>query len=55
MKKIVCLLLAAVTAVSLAGCGKSSSDDNKLIVGTEAGFAPYEKRKGGFCCCRCVH
>lgn len=46
MKKIVCLLLAAVTAVSLAGCGKSSSDDNKLIVGTEAGFAPYEYMEG---------
>lgn len=45
MKKIVCLLLAAVTAVSLAGCGKSS-DDKKLIVGTEAGFAPYEYMEG---------
>ncbi|SHO51330.1 transporter substrate-binding domain-containing protein [Anaerocolumna xylanovorans] len=45
MKKIVCLMLAAVTAVSLAGCGKSS-DDNKLIVGTEAGFAPYEYMEG---------
>lgn len=45
MKKVVCLLLAAVTAVSLAGCGKSS-DDNKLIVGTEAGFAPYEYMQG---------
>ncbi|BCK00472.1 transporter substrate-binding domain-containing protein [Anaerocolumna chitinilytica] len=44
MKKIVCLLLAAVTAVSLAGCGKSN--DNKLIVGTEAGFAPYEYMEG---------
>lgn len=45
MKKIVCLLLAAITAVSLAGCGKSS-DDGKLIVGTEAGFAPYEYMEG---------
>lgn len=44
MKKVVCLLLAAVTAVSLAGCGKSS--DDKLIVGTEAGFAPYEYMEG---------
>ncbi|WP_033167744.1 transporter substrate-binding domain-containing protein [Clostridium sp. KNHs205] len=43
MKKVVCLLLAAATVISLAGCSKS---DDKLIVGTEAGFAPYEYMEG---------
>ena len=42
MKKILSLILVAVmllSALSFTGCGK---DDSKLVVYTEAGFAPYE-------------
>ena len=42
MKKILSLILVAVmllSVLSFTGCGK---DDNKLVVYTEAGFAPYE-------------
>ena len=52
MKKITSLLLAAVCALSMAACGSKDSDTKddskkeKLIVGTEAGFAPYEYMKG---------
>ena len=60
MKKVISAVLAAAMVVSLAACGSSSSDssstsssessltitDGKLIVGTEAGFAPYEYMSG---------
>jgi polar amino acid transport system substrate-binding protein len=43
-RKIVSIMLiTAMAAALLAGCGKKS---NTLIVGTEAGFAPYEYMKG---------
>lgn len=45
MKKLVGMILATVMAAALVtGCGKK--EDNTLIVGTEAGFAPYEYMKG---------
>lgn len=47
MKKVVSLLLVAVMMLSLVACGSSNKEDKeKLIVGTEAGFAPYEYLKG---------
>ncbi len=47
-KKVLCLVLAAVCAMSVAACGsdKNADSKDKLIVGTEAGFAPYEYMKG---------
>lgn len=38
------VLVAALTATLFTGCKKK--DDNTLIVGTEAGFAPYEYMEG---------
>lgn len=38
------MVMAAITATIFAGCGKKESDT--LIVGTEAGFAPYEYMEG---------
>ena len=48
MKKWKSLVLVGVMALGLTACGSSSSaeNDNKLIVGTEAGFAPYEYLQG---------
>lgn len=51
MKKVLSLVLVTVMAVSMAACGskeekKEESKGEKLIVGTEAGFAPYEYMKG---------
>lgn len=44
-KKFVSIMvIAAITATVFAGCGKKESDT--LIVGTEAGFAPYEYMEG---------
>lgn len=43
MKKVICLMLVLSAAVSLAGCSKK---EKTLIVGTEAGFAPYEYMEG---------
>lgn len=43
MKKISIFLLAILVLTSFAGCSK---DKNTIIVGTEAGFAPYEYMKG---------
>lgn len=40
MKKILCLVLAAVFALSLAACGNESSS-NKLVVGFDAEFPPF--------------
>ena len=43
-KKIVSMMLVTVVAAALfTGCKK---DDNTIIVGTEAGFAPYEYMEG---------
>ncbi len=45
LKKIICAVLAvALVAVMFAGCGKDSksSDEPELIMGTAAGFPPYE-------------
>lgn len=38
------IMITALTATMLIGCKKE--EDNKLIVGTEAGFAPYEYMEG---------
>jgi polar amino acid transport system substrate-binding protein len=44
-KRITCsIIIAALTAALFAGCNKK--DENTLIVGTEAGFAPYEYMEG---------
>ncbi len=44
-KKFICMaVITAMTVSVLAGCGKKESDT--LIVGTEAGFAPYEYMEG---------
>ena len=54
------MMVTALTAALVAGCGTksegnvsdgdssntASQEDNKLIVGTEAGFAPYEYMEG---------
>ena len=60
-KQVLCILLAGAMAVSLAACGSSSASTSSsgasassgstgssdtLIVGTEAGFAPYEYMSG---------
>lgn len=47
-KKILCLGLATICALSVVACGSEKKGDaqEKLIVGTEAGFAPYEYMKG---------
>lgn len=53
MKKLFSAVLCAAMVLSLGACGGSentsaeaTSDDNKLYVGTEAGFAPYEYMSG---------
>lgn len=52
-KQLISLTLAGLMILSLTACGTSSSSkstegsgDNTLIVGTEAGFAPYEYMSG---------
>lgn len=48
MKKLLSIVLAGACVLSLAACGKDAGKEEtkKLIVGTEAGFAPYEYMKG---------
>ena len=51
MKKLVGMILAGTMALSMVACGgekeeKAESTKETLIVGTEAGFAPYEYMKG---------
>ncbi|WP_296627486.1 transporter substrate-binding domain-containing protein [uncultured Negativibacillus sp.] len=54
MKKLLTALLCGAMVLSMAACGGSDSesaegtgsDDNKIYVGTEAGFAPYEYMSG---------
>lgn len=45
MKKLLAMALAGAMVLSFTACG-SKEDKKKLIVGTEAGFAPYEYMKG---------
>lgn len=44
-KKLIGTLLIGTMILSLAGCG-GNKESNELIVGTEAGFAPYEYMDG---------
>ena len=51
MKKLAGIILAGAMVLSMAACGskeeaKEESGKETLIVGTEAGFAPYEYMKG---------
>lgn len=43
-KKLISILLLTAMSVMLIGCKKE--EDNTIIVGTEAGFAPYEYMEG---------
>lgn len=48
-KKVVAVALAGTMIVSLAACGskkEEAKESDTLIVGTEAGFAPYEYMEG---------
>lgn len=48
IKKVAGILLAGIMMISMAACGgkEEGAKSKKLIVGTEAGFAPYEYMKG---------
>lgn len=56
MKKLYSIMLVIVMSVTFVACGKSTTEETKettqsaesdtLIVGTEAGFAPYEYMEG---------
>lgn len=46
MKRLMSVLLAVVCVLSMVACGNGDAEKEKLIVGTEAGFAPYEYMKG---------
>lgn len=50
LKKVISLVLVGAMALSFAACGskkeEGEKESNKLIVSTEAGFAPYEYMKG---------
>lgn len=47
MKKILCLVLAMLMALTcLAGCG-AKKDDSKLVMATNAEFPPYEYMENG--------
>ena len=45
MKNILKLSLLFICLIVMVGCGKK--DDNKLVMVTEAGFAPYENYENG--------
>ena len=45
MKNILKLSLLFICLIVMVGCGKK--DDNKLVMVTEAGFAPYEYYENG--------
>lgn len=50
MKKFWTVLMCAAMTLSMAACGSDSAsakNDDKIYVGTEAGFAPYEYMSGG--------
>ncbi|MBO4896763.1 MAG: transporter substrate-binding domain-containing protein [Clostridia bacterium] len=45
MKKILCLLLAAMLCLALTACGTSTTDNNaqkSFVVATDKGFSPFE-------------
>ncbi len=49
MKKFWTVLMCAAMTLSMAACGSdnaSAKNDDKIYVGTEAGFAPYEYMSG---------
>lgn len=48
IKKVAGILLVGTMMISMAACGgkEEGAKSEKLIVGTEAGFAPYEYMKG---------
>ena len=49
MKKFWTVLMCAAMTLSMAACGSDSAsakNDDKIYVGTEAGFAPYEYMSG---------
>ncbi len=49
MKKFWIVLMCAAMTLSMAACGSDSAsakNDDKIYVGTEAGFAPYEYMSG---------
>lgn len=49
MKKFWTVLMCATMTLSMAACGSDSAsakNDDKIYVGTEAGFAPYEYMSG---------
>ena len=48
IKKVAGILLAGIMMITMAACGgkEEGAKSEKLIVGTEAGFAPYEYMKG---------
>lgn len=48
VKKLAAFVLVGTMVFSMVGCGKKepAAESNKLIVGTEAGFAPYEYMSG---------
>ena len=48
IKKVAGILLAGTMMISMAACGgkEEGAKSEKLIVGTEAGFPPYEYMKG---------
>jgi ABC-type amino acid transport substrate-binding protein len=46
MKKILALSVIAAMTLTMTSCGEKKNTDNQLIIGTEAGFAPYEYLKG---------
>lgn len=47
MKKLLAALLCMTMAISMTACGgDKSADSDKIYVGTEAGFAPYEYMSG---------
>ena len=41
MKKILAIVLAAFTVLSLAGCGSKKSDKKTLTFGFDVEFPPY--------------
>lgn len=46
-KRVISMIaIATLTAVVFTGCGKKEEESDTLIVGTEAGFPPYEYMEG---------
>ncbi len=47
MKKLLALILATFMLLSFAACGEKETEDNKLIMATNAAFPPYEYIENG--------